>query len=288
MITVSQLKMEFESSEAIKEKKSRRIAFFSTIGFYAILLIILVFIKFTPPNPPWTEPGGGAEITLGEDLIGMNNTFESVASSDQPQQQQVISTQPEETIETLQDENDPESAPIEEKKQIEKKQEIPKQHTVVTQQVQQEKQPTVNQDALFTKKSGTGNDPNGTATNKGTGYTPGNQGDPNGNPNSHSWEKYGDGTDGKGIGIQGDLRGRGIISLPAPEKNYVEGKVVVEVCIDQEGNVISARGGGKGSTITNPSTVEEAEKKARQSKFKPDPNAPSMQCGQIIYNFRPQ
>jgi outer membrane biosynthesis protein TonB len=288
MITVSQLKMEYDSPEAIREKKSRRIAFFSALGFYAIVFIILLIVKFTPPNPPWQAPGGGAEIILGTDELGMNNTEESVASPSHVQQTQVVSAPPTPEPQTIQDEADPESAPIATpQKQPEPKVKEVTQHTQVTPKPQaQEPQPTVNQNALFSKKSGTGTDPNGTASSKGTGYTPGNQG---GNGNGHSWMGGGTGEGtGSGIGLGGDLAGRGVVALPAPEKNYVEGKVVVEVCIDQDGNVISARGGGKGSTITNPATVEEAEKKAKASKFKADPDAPAMQCGQIIYNFRPQ
>lgn len=120
---------------------------------------------------------------------------------------------------------------------------------------------------------------------KGKGETgkEGNQGDPEGDPNASELEgkSFGDGRVGGGLGS------RGVLALPKPEDNSQNtGTVVIEVCVNAAGNVISAEFTQRGSTTANPALVRSAVSAAKKSKFaKGDVDT---QCGTITYNFRVQ
>lgn len=61
--------------------------------------------------------------------------------------------------------------------------------------------------------------------------------------------------------------GRGAISIPKPEMNWVElGIVIVEVLVDQNGNVVRASI-AKGTTITDKQTLQSALEAAKKAKF---------------------
>ncbi len=91
---------------------------------------------------------------------------------------------------------------------------------------------------------------------------------------------------GGGNGISYDLSGRKPLSLPKPEYNgKEEGKVVVEVTVDRNGNVTKANPGVQGSTTLNEYLLSVAKKAALASKFDRKPDAPAYQKGTITYVF---
>ncbi|HNY09536.1 MAG TPA: energy transducer TonB, partial [Tenuifilaceae bacterium] len=65
-----------------------------------------------------------------------------------------------------------------------------------------------------------------------------------------------------------------------------EGRVVVEVTVDNHGNVTKAIAGIKGSTTLDTDLLKAAEKAALSAKFDVSSNAPSFQVGTITYIFR--
>ena len=65
----------------------------------------------------------------------------------------------------------------------------------------------------------------------------------------------------------------------------IEGKVVVEVYVDQNGKVIRANPGVKGSTVSQPCLLKPAREAALSTTWNADPNAPKAQKGTIIYIF---
>ena len=99
----------------------------------------------------------------------------------------------------------------------------------------------------------------------------------------------GDGGIGKSIGGGiGDfsLKGRPVVSKAfPPSRPNLEGIVVVEFRADREGNVIHAKAGARGTTITNAQIWDECEKAARRSKFKAKSDAEIEERGTITYKF---
>ena len=67
-----------------------------------------------------------------------------------------------------------------------------------------------------------------------------------------------------------------------------QGRVVIEIVVDQQGRVTSAAYRAKGSTTQNSVLVNAALRAARGARFNVDESAPLSQTGTITYNFRMQ
>ncbi len=132
--------------------------------------------------------------------------------------------------------------------------------------------------------SNTRNNADNTATGEGETTGQGNQGSETGSVNS---DNHSSGISGLGDkGISYSLEGRTPQSLPKPEYNYqAEGIVVVEVTVNQNGNVTKATSGVKGSTTLDNNLLKAAQKAALAAKFDRKPNAAAFQKGTITYHF---
>lgn len=107
----------------------------------------------------------------------------------------------------------------------------------------------------------------------------GDYGDPNGR----------EGGPGQGFSDRGNiysLAGRKPLGLGKPNPNPThEGIVVVSIMVNQNGKVISAMPGAKGSTITDPQYLAHCKKAALESKFTAHPNGTVHQRGTITFEF---
>lgn len=120
---------------------------------------------------------------------------------------------------------------------------------------------------------------------KGKGETDeaGNQGDPDGDPNSDILEGVSTGTGTVGGGL-GD---RGVSSKPTIVDNSQDrGIVVIDICVDGSGNVISAKYTQKGSTSVSDKLRKNAIEAAKKFTF--TPSNISKQCGNITFDYRVQ
>lgn len=125
----------------------------------------------------------------------------------------------------------------------------------------------------------------GSGSGNGNTGTPGNQGDPNGDPNASNLEGISTG-DGR---VSGGLGGRGVLaSPPVRENSQRSGRVVVKVCVGPDGSISSAEYTQNGSNTADPGLVRAAVNNAKKWKFKADPTAPAQQCGRITYDFKVQ
>jgi len=119
---------------------------------------------------------------------------------------------------------------------------------------------------------------------KGNTGTAGNQGDPNGDPNSQVLEGISTGS-GK---IGGGLGSRGIKSNPKPSNNFrTPGTVVMKICVGPDGRVI-----GEPEFTIRGSTNQTSELKriaaANAKKWKFSTSSVEKQCGTITYDFKVQ
>ena len=109
----------------------------------------------------------------------------------------------------------------------------------------------------------------------------GNQGDPDGDPNSKALENLATGSGSIGEG----LRDRVVESKPVIiDNSQTTGKVVVDICINTAGKVISAKYTQKGSTSNDKELIEVAEKGVLKYRFSAS-NA-AKQCGSVIIDFK--
>ena len=259
---------------------SQRKAILGTLLFHGALLAVIMYFGLSAPFPP--PPEQGIMVNFGTDQQGSGNT-EPVYND----KEEAIS-KPREEVNQKKDNavltQDFEEAPaIEKKKEITKKavikpKELPKEKVSVKTPVPVKEEPKVNAKALYT-----GRKPNSDNTG-GEGVTggQGNQGSPFGSVNSNN-HAPGD-SQGTG-GPVFSLEGRNAQYLQPPAYNYQEaGIVVIEVNVDKDGKVTSARQ-GKGSTTQSSSLIAAAIKAAMASTFDQKRDAPPIQRGTITYHF---
>lgn len=84
------------------------------------------------------------------------------------------------------------------------------------------------------------------------------------------------------------VKGRNVVgSLPRPSYNsQTAGTVVVQVKVDQYGNVTEAIAGAEGTTVTDKTLWNAARSAAMKAHFNMDANAPAVQSGTITYIFK--
>jgi hypothetical protein len=116
---------------------------------------------------------------------------------------------------------------------------------------------------------------------KGETGTPGNQGSPDGDPNATNLKGV---STGSGM-VGGGLGNRGVKYEPTISDNSQKvGKIVMNVCVDKSGKVISAEYTQRGSTTTDSDLRDLAERSARKFVF--TESTIEKQCGTITVDFK--
>lgn len=240
-----------------KDTKRKLIGIGASIAFHGLVVALLLILGLRYPDPP--PPELGVEMDLGEfSDIGADIEHAAEGGEDISESSELAD---ENSGEVTQDTED---VPLESKK-TESKKDKPKQRT--EKEKPKDKEPEINQNALF----------KGGRVKKGSG---GNAGVGNG-------DGKGSGGDGGGSGTSFSLAGRGKKSLPEPTATSSEnGSIVVEIRVDQEGNVVFAKAVWKGTTLTDTNLWRRCEQAAKKSKFTAKPDAPELQKGTITYIFR--
>jgi len=119
------------------------------------------------------------------------------------------------------------------------------------------------------------------SSSDGTTSEKGDQGDERGSLESGS---YVGGAGGGGFSF--NLSGRRMVSVPKiKDVSQEEGKVVVDIIVDNYGNVSRANPGARGSTTTSTVLYKIAKEAALSTKFNTNTNAPEQQKGQIVFTF---
>ena len=116
---------------------------------------------------------------------------------------------------------------------------------------------------------------------KGKTDTEGNQGDPDGDPDASNLEGISTGS-GK---VGGGLGNRGVRYEPTiKDQSQKTGRVVVKVCVDRNGNVVSADYTQRGSTTTDADLKRLAIASAKRFRF--TESTIDKQCGTITIDFK--
>jgi colicin import membrane protein len=271
----------------------RAVALASTLVFHALLLLLFILWKIVTPIPPFPEVGGGGgglAIDLGYSAEGMGDDNESMA----PPPQENTPVPAAQGNEQLVTDDDPENpalpAPVKPKPnttQPKPPTEKPKPMT------DEERQRLANErmNALF-NQTGKGG--------QGSSNTPGNEGQRDGSPNGGGTGTGGGSGTGTGTGtgtgsgpgdggIGYDLGGRSMrFKPPINDKPGVAGRVVMDIIVDMEGNVLSAEQNlGKSTTMAH-NLVQIARTTALKCKFEKRSTGPAEQRGTITFTFKVQ
>lgn len=261
------------------EKKSLAI----TVTLHVLLILLLIFFGLKYLDPP---PENGIAINFGTSEVGSgeNQPTEAIKSAPKPTSNPVVS-QPKPVVEEVVTQETVD-APVVEKK-------AEKKPVVVEKPVEPKKVPPAKKPDPQPDKSTTdamssilnGPKSEGTATGgEGNDQTAGDKGSRDGDPNASSYYGNGSGLDGDG---NYRLGGRRALNKERFVQDCNEsGLVVVQIEVNQNGDVTRAIPGVKGTTNNSPCLTDPARRAALATRFNADPNAPSKQVGTIIYNFK--
>jgi colicin import membrane protein len=254
--------------------------FMGTLVFHGVIFTVFLFFGLHPPYPPPPEQGimvnfGLEEKGSGESEPVMNDKAKPIVVPEEktvPKEEGKILTQ------------DVEEAPSIDTKKTKVKKETPKTITFKKEEVIVKKETPVKEERKVNAKAlYTGRKPDSKNTG-GEGVTggQGNQGSPFGSVDSKNHAAG----DSRGTGgPEFNLAGRNPQYLEAPKANFREnGDVVIDVTVDKEGKVTSARQ-GKGSTTQDAILITAAIKAAMASKFDQKSDAEPIQKGTITYHF---
>ena len=254
----------------IQEQKNKFISGVTTVLVLALIVVICLAFGYDPPDPPIPEEG--VEVNLGNSDNGFGDNPIPAASEASSAPRPVsatenVSTQKTESTTPIPSSDKPSTAKTDNT-------------TPTTTKPEPPKEPEINKNALFT--GGRSSNKNNQGGSEGKTYGSGNQGKEGGDPNSNRY----DGSPGKG-GAGFSLAGRSARALPSPNTNTnKEGKVVVKIWVDRNGNVTQTSAPEKGSTLTDQAIVNQAKSAAMKAKFSPKEDAPEVQTGTITYVFR--
>ena len=264
---------------ASTENKNKYIALGLTILFHTLLFLLFIFMVFVTPIPPFEiKPVPEIEIGLGMEGLGTKD-----AGGSGQHEKDIATTETKEKSPTS--ENTATNIVTDETDTavVVKKNKKNKKTTKTETPVQTEEKPSSDLlnalAALKNKKKhngkgegngNTGGSENGTSTGVGDGSDTGHG---NGTP----------GYNGKG-GY--DLKGRKLLVKPARmTDNEEEGIVVVEIIVNEEGKVIKATPGQRGSTTTSSKLYSKARQAAYEAKFNPSVDDVKEQRGTYTFVF---
>ena len=257
------------------ENTNRSLAAVFTVVFHGILFLIIFFVVFKTPLPPYPEVGGGSglEVNFGNTDKGFGDNKSEQLIDVQTQQLSASS----EDNNITQDNEETTSLSSTHKKPTKTKPVIKINDPVVD-----------NSNKLYSKRN----------KSQGTAGGNGNEGKLNGDPNSSNYTGSGgsgggnDGGNGHGHGPgNGDgtsynLANRTNLYLPKPEYNSDDqGIVIVTITVDQTGKVTKAKAGAKGTTVTDKALWKQSEQAAYRAKFNKKKDAAIEQIGTITYHF---
>ena len=228
-----------------------------SIVAHGLLILCLLLMGLRYPDPP--PPELGVEMDMGEfSDVGTDSEHAAEGGEDLSSESSYANDDNNELTQQSED------VPLTSKKTPSPTKNKKKPKDNVKPQSEETK---IDQNALFTKgrvKKGSGGS---TGVGEGSGK--------------------GSGGEGGGSGISFSLAGRGSKSLPGPTATSSEnGNIVVEIRVDQEGNVVFAKAGVRGTTLWDTNLWRRCEQAAKKSKFTAKPDAPELQTGTITYIFR--
>ena len=228
-----------------------------SIVAHGLLILCLLLMGLRYPDPP--PPELGVEMDMGEfSDVGTDSEHAAEGGEDLSSESSYANDDNNELTQQSED------VPLTSKKTPSPTKNKKKPKDNVKPQSEETK---IDQNALFTKgrvKKGSGGS---TGVGEGSGK--------------------GSGGEGGGSGISFSLAGRGSKSLPGPTATSPEnGNIVVEIRVDQEGNVVFAKAGVRGTTLWDTNLWRRCEQAAKKSKFTAKPDAPELQPGTITYIFR--
>jgi TonB family protein len=263
-------------------KRDRNRALAGTIIFHAVLVLVFLFFGLSTPLPLPEEHGVLVSLGYVEDGIGQTQPLsspppvpQSRPSTPAPEPERIVTQESQESIalpdevhDTDTDRDMPES---------ERRDPVPDPLEAPEELIEEEPEPQPDPRAMFPGRDQRNTD----RRDQGETERSGDQGRPEGAIGANEY-----GGIGPGEGIEYSLTGRKANFLPLPEyTTLAQGRVVVQITVNRQGQVIRATAGARGTTTTDRTLHTQAEEAARKARFDLKNDAPEEQTGTITYNF---
>ncbi len=293
-------------SMSVSFEKEKNLKASAYTGMICMLLFLLFFfLQWTLPNIPPPDFGEGIEVNLGNSETGLGNPAPKIPGEPSitedpktapPKTVQDNTPQPKIKTDEYADADAPAvnntktkvvTKPVVNPPTVVKK---PTSATITHTTPAPPKPKAVFKGGTSTTTSGNRADSYNGVKDQGIAGGKGDQGNPNGNPNSDSYKgnaASGNGGSGGsgGVSIRSGLNGRRITKLPSFEDDFNENaKVAVDITVDKAGNVTMAIVNQRGTTTTNQNIRNIALRKARSLKLNSG-NAEE-QTGTLVFNFK--
>ena len=284
----------------VLETEHERKSFTITTAIFILLFLILILMKLSIDLTPdeFEGGGGGGEIAInfGNSDVGSGKNFQSKNLSNPIAKSVPVKTVSQ--VEQILTQETTDAPVISQTKNTEK---IITPKPIIKEVPKPSKSTTDALSSLLngSNTSGDGDDksggnkgklsgdPNAKEYNGGGGSGTGSGGGSGSGSGLGSGSGYGNGS-GSGTG-NGNYQLGNRKALNMPEPKYLcneQGTVVVQIAVDQNGKVISANPGVKGTTNTAKCLLDQAKIAALNTRWQSDDTAPSTQIGKIIYNFK--
>lgn len=258
---------------ALLAHENDRKGLLGTILFHVLLLLILLITGFGSV-PPLESDNGGVMVSFGDPDAGggdVRPAASQVESAPQPQ-----SSDPNESVITSDDEA-PEVVKQEKTPNQTKTKPTPQTKPTTQEEVKPSIDPRLKAQLEKMKR-----DRENGGSGIGEGTKPGDKGREDGQDGG-----YPDGT-GKGNlgnGISYNLKGFSVSGSPNIKNNTQKtGTIVVEVCVDKLGRIVSTKL-GRGSTTTDNYLYELSENAVRELRIKPVGTTNDTNCGTVTIVF---
>lgn len=295
----------YQSMSASFEREKNIRASLYTLGICVLLFLLFFFLQWTLPVIPPPELGEGIEVNLGNSETGLGAIAPQIPGDPSLAEDKKISPPESNTPASLQPKINTDEYADGDAPSINKTKSKPANKPLihpVTMVKKKMVEPVTNPALVETKpkavfKGGTATASSGNRAdsyngvqNQGIAGGKGDQGNPNGNPNSDSYKgnaASGNGGSGgnSGVSIRSGLTGRKITHYPSFEDDFNENaKVAVDITVDNSGNITQAIVNQKGTTTTNKNILAIALRKARSLKLNTAEAAE--QSGTLVFNFK--
>lgn len=264
--------------EAQVENKNRYMALALTLGFHALLFLLFMLIVFITPIPPFeAKPLPEIEIGLGMEGMGQDPGGSGNQSKDLATSMDVAAKTTTSATDAPNVVTDPTETSVAVKTNPKNKKDV---KTEEAKTPEEEKASTELLNALAKLKNKKGGKGEGDGNTGGSGNgTGGGVGDGNDDGKGNR--------PGIGQGKGGyDLKGRSLVYKPDRLTDATEeGIVVVEIVVDENGKVIKATAGQRGSTTMSSALYSKARLAAYELKFSPSPTGAKEQHGTYTFVF---
>jgi outer membrane biosynthesis protein TonB len=257
---------------------------FAITGVILAVFFFVCYFIILPAAPKQEEGTGGILVNYGTVDEGMGNDY---MSTEEPSvAEKANNTKPDKVTPAPPTEDKPQPEASEKTVVTQNTEDAPEvaaptkkpTNTVATAQpTKAVAKPVVNQNALYKGKATTG-----TGEGDGTGKVPGNQGKTTGTTLTNNYN----GT-GSGNGGNLNMAQRNFVSRPSvSDDNRQSGKIMVDIRVDKDGNVIYARAGARGTTISDAALLQKCEDAVKNSKLNSLDTAPDTQIGTVVFVFK--